>query len=84
MKLVVSALIILLVIIIFFKLIKKPIKLIFKLLLNTLLGYVILFIFNLIGIQFGFAISCNLLNAVVIGLLGMPGLILLIILKVFL
>ena len=80
---VIGLIIIVLVLIIFFKIIKKPIRLIFKLLLNTVLGFVILFVFNLIGTIFDFSIPINLISVLVTGFLGLPGLIILILFVIF-
>ena len=60
-----------------------PMKKIFKFLLNSFLGALVIFIINTIGTSFGFHIGLNLINAIVIGILGVPGAILLILLKVF-
>ena len=81
---VIGLIIIVLVLIIFFKIIKKPIRLIFKILLNTIFGFIILFFFNLIGAIFGITVSISLINALVIGVFGLPGLAILIILKIIL
>lgn len=80
---VIGLIIIVFVLIIFFKIIKKPIRLIFKLLLNTVLGFVILFVFNLIGTIFDFSIPINLISVLVTGFLGLPGLIILILFVIF-
>lgn len=61
-----------------------PIKVIFKLIVNGIIGGVILFLFNLIGGLFGLAIAINPLNAIIVGLLGVPGVVLLLILQVIL
>jgi inhibitor of the pro-sigma K processing machinery len=61
-----------------------PIKLLIKLLINGLIGGVILFVFNLIGGLFGLSIIVNPINAVIVGFLGVPGVILLLILKILL
>ena len=82
MTVIIPLLIIIILIVIFIKLIKKPIRLIFKLLLNTATGFIVLIIFNLIGSIFGFSISVSLLHAAVIGILGIPGLIILILLNI--
>lgn len=58
-----------------------PIKLLFKLVLNTIIGGSIIYIINLIGANFGFHIGLNLITSLVVGILGIPGAILLIILK---
>ncbi len=67
-----------------FRLLKAPIKLVFKLLLHTLLGFAALFIFNFVGSWAGISLGINWLNAAVVGVLGIPGVILLLLLKFFL
>lgn len=67
-----------------FRLLKAPIKLVFKLLLHTLLGFAALFIFNFVGSWTGISLGINWLNAVIVGVLGIPGVILLLLLKFFL
>lgn len=58
-----------------------PIKKILKLVLNSILGGVVIFIINLIGANFGFHIGLNFLTSILIGLLGLPGVVCLIIIK---
>ena len=60
-----------------------PIKIIAKLILNSVLGSVLIYIVNFIGGFYGFHIGLNLATAVFIGLLGIPGVVLLIVLKLF-
>lgn len=52
-----------------------------KIILNTILGAVLLAIINFIGIYFSFNIALNIYSALIIGILGVPGLVLLILLK---
>lgn len=63
------------------KLLAAPLKTLLKALFNTLLGFLALLLINrtagFTGLQLGF----NPLNAGVIGLLGLPGLILLLLLQ---
>lgn len=59
-----------------------PLKSILKLVLNSVLGGVIIFIVNFIGNAFGFHIGLNIITSIFVGILGIPGAILLIILKV--
>ena len=59
----------------------KPLKGLFILVLNSLLGGVGLYIFNLIFGTMGFTIGLNVVTAAVVGTFGLPGLVLLIILK---
>ena len=61
-----------------------PIKWIIKLLVNSLLGAVLLSVINLLGAMWSFHIGINLGTALTVGILGIPGAILLMILKLFL
>ena len=63
------------------RLFAAPLKLALKVLLNTLLGFGALFVLNLLRGVTGLYLGLNLFNALVIGILGLPGLILLILLK---
>lgn len=58
-----------------------PLKLALKVLLNTLLGFAALFLMNLTSALTGFSLGLNLFNALTIGVLGVPGLVLLVLLK---
>ncbi|WP_246566031.1 pro-sigmaK processing inhibitor BofA family protein [Tissierella simiarum] len=61
-----------------------PIKVIMKLVINGIIGGVLLFIFNLVGGLFGLGIALNPLNAIIVGFLGIPGVILLLVLQIVL
>ncbi|MBC8587270.1 pro-sigmaK processing inhibitor BofA family protein [Paratissierella segnis] len=61
-----------------------PIKLLIKLLINGFIGGVILFFFNLIGGIFSLSIAINPLNALIVGILGVPGVVLLLIAQMIL
>lgn len=56
------------------RLFKTPLKLAMQVLLNTLLGFGALFLLNLTQAVTGISLGVNLLNALVIGILGVPGL----------
>lgn len=58
-----------------------PIKLLIKLIVNGILGGVLLLIVNLIGSFLGFSIVINPLTAVIAGIFGIPGVVLLIVLQ---
>lgn len=58
-----------------------PLKLALKVLLNTLLGFAALYALNLAAPLTGFTLGLNLFNALSIGILGIPGLVLLILLR---
>ena len=64
--------------------IRLPVKFFFKLLLNMLSGLVLLFVFNFIGGFFDFALGVNAVHALVAGILGIPGLVLLVLIQNFL
>ena len=64
-------------VIIVLRLLAKPIRFIFKLLINTVLGFVLLWLINFFGGGLGVALELSLLNALVVGLLGIPGVLLL-------
>ncbi|MBE7046088.1 MAG: pro-sigmaK processing inhibitor BofA [Ruminococcaceae bacterium] len=61
-----------------------PLKYVIKVLLNSVVGAVLLVIINLFSDKTGIFIGVNPLNSLIIGLLGVPGLIGLIILKLVL
>lgn len=72
------------VLFIFGKIFIMPLKSILKLIFNSILGGVCIYIINLIGANFGFHIGLNILTSMLVGILGIPGAILLIILKIIL
>lgn len=71
------------IILIFGKSFVLPIRIAIKLIINSCLGMLLIFIINLIGNSFSFHIGMNILNAIVVGILGIPGAALLVILKIF-
>ena len=73
-----------LVVIALIKILSAPIRLIFKLLLNAVVGFALLFLVNLIGAGFGIAVEINLINALITGIFGIPGAIVLIVLQLLL
>ena len=52
---------------------RKPIKLLVRLAVNTIVGFITLFIINFLGGFIGVTIGINLINAVVVGIFGLPG-----------
>ncbi len=68
---------------IFGKVFIVPIRTILKLVINSVLGGIAIFIINLIGSFFNFHIGLNLITAIFIGLLGIPGAIVIIVIKLF-
>ena len=66
-----------------FKLLAFPLKILWKLLLNAVLGAVMLLLFNLLGGVIGFVIPITPWSALCAGVLGIPGVIILIVLYLF-
>ena len=58
-----------------------PIKKILKLVINSVLGGIAIFLINLIGGIWGFHIGLNVFTSILVGLLGLPGAVCLIIVK---
>lgn len=58
-----------------------PLKFIVRLIFNVLLGGASLWLLNIFGSSVGINIGINIVTALIVGLLGIPGLILLIILQ---
>ncbi len=58
-----------------------PLKWLVRLLMNGIIGGIFLFLFNIVGGYFNLAISINPVNAIIVGFLGVPGVILLLVLN---
>lgn len=58
-----------------------PIKVILKLIGNALVGGLILVVVNLVGGLFGISIGINPVTAIIVGFLGVPGVVLLLIIQ---
>ena len=63
------------------KILAAPLKLIVKILLNALTGFLLLILANLISGFFDFSLPINLLNCLISGVFGIPGVILLVVLR---
>ncbi len=73
-----------LAIVLLLKLITAPIRLGYKLLINLASGYALLFLFNLFSGLTGFVLDLNLITAAILGLFGLPGLALLLVVRLIL
>ena len=71
-------------ILIFGKIFIWPLKSIIKLIFNSVFGGILIYIINIIGASFNFHIGLNIITSILVGLLGVPGAILLIVLKIIL
>ena len=67
---------------IFGKLFLWPLKIILKLAVNSLIGGAAILLINIIGAEIGIIIPLNMLNALIVVVLGLPGAILLIVLTI--
>ena len=65
------------------KILTLPLKWIIRLIGNSILGAIILFIINLVGAAWGIHIGINFITALVVGILGIPGVLLLLVLQFF-
>ncbi len=63
------------------RLLLVPIRLIVKLIGNVFIGGVLLVLFNLVGSLFGLNVGINVITALVVGFLGVPGLVMLILIQ---
>ncbi len=61
----------------------KSVGIIFRLVLNGLLGGLLLYLGNLVAVKYGLEIPITPLTAVVAGILGVPGVLLLFVLAYF-
>ena len=66
---------------VFIRLLSSPIKKIFKFLLNMLSGFLLLLVAEFICGFFDFSIGINYVNVLVSGILGIPGVVLLVLMK---
>ena len=71
---------IVLAVILVLRLLAKPIRFLFKLLINTALGFVLLWLVNFFGGAIGIELELSVLNALLVGFLvgflGIPGVLL--------
>ena len=63
------------------KLLTAPIRFAGKMLINALVGFVVLFLLNFAGSLVGLSLGINWFNALVVGIFGAPGVVLLLLLK---
>ena len=68
-------------VILILKLLTAPIRFAGKMLINALVGYVVLFLLNFAGGLVGLSLGINWFNALVVGIFGAPGVVLLLLLK---
>lgn len=57
-----------------------PLKVILRLLLNSMAGAVLIIVINFIGMNIGVMIPINMVNSLTVGILGVPGVVMLLLL----
>ena len=77
-----SFLVALIVLYIVLKIIAAPVKIIIKLMINAFVGGVVLFLINLVGAGFGFVLNITWLTSLIVGIFGVPGVVLVILLQI--
>ena len=77
-----SFLVALIVLYIVLKIIAAPVKIIIKLMINAFVGGVVLFLINLVGAGFGFALNITWLTSLIVGIFGVPGVVIVILLQI--
>ena len=65
------------------KILFVPLKMIFKLILNSILGGILIWLINLAGITWGLHIGINVITILTFALLVVPGAVLLTVLAIF-
>ena len=70
-----------LLVILLLKILKTPLKWAFKLLLNAASGFIALLVINFFGNFIDLSLTVNWFNSIVVGILGLPGVVLLLLIK---
>ena len=78
-----TAIALVLSIVVVIKLLAAPVKLVFKILINAVSGFLLLIIANFISGFFDFSLPMSFLNCLISGVFGIPGVAFLIVLKLF-
>ena len=73
-----------LLILLFGRILVIPLKMVLNLVYNGLIGGLVLWLVNLIGSPMGFSLPITVWTALLVGLLGLPGVVLLIVYYMFL
>ena len=82
-SLIFTAIALVLSIVVVIKLLAAPVKLVFKILINAVSGFLLLIIANFISGFFDFSLLMSFLNCLISGVFGIPGVAFLIVLKLF-
>lgn len=83
-NLILAGIFLLIVIYVGAQLVMKPVKLLSKLIINSLIGIILLLLVNYGGSYFGFELPINIITVLVAGFLGIPGILLLVCFQILL
>lgn len=81
LNVIIAALFLLIILYIVAQVFIKPVKLLWKLLINSAVGLVLLLLVNYLGAFFEFSLPVNIISVLIAGFLGIPGVLLLICLQ---
>jgi len=81
LNVIIAALFLLIIIYIVAQVFIKPVKLLWKLAINSVVGLVLLLLVNYLGAFFEFSLPVNIISVLIAGFLGIPGVLLLICLQ---
>jgi inhibitor of the pro-sigma K processing machinery len=84
LNVIIAALFLLVILYIVAQVFIKPVKLLWKLLINSAVGLVLLVLVNYLASYFDFSLPVNIISILIAGFLGIPGVILLICLQLLL
>ncbi len=79
----IMALLVIAAVILMVRLLFKPIKWAFKLLINAAIGFVLLFVVNFLGAFIGIEIAITWITALIAGIFGIPGVIAMLLFQLF-
>ena len=77
-NIIIAAIVLLVVLFFIGQILVKPIKLLWKLIFNSLIGIILLLAVNYFGAYYDFSLPINIITVLIAGFLGIPGVFLLI------
>ncbi|MBR2216160.1 MAG: pro-sigmaK processing inhibitor BofA family protein [Selenomonadaceae bacterium] len=76
LELVVSFAVGFMILVVIIKMLSLPFKILKKLIVNSLIGALMLWLVSFLGAPFGLAVNINIISALIAGTLGIPGVLL--------
>jgi len=81
LNVIIAALFLLVILYVIAQIFVKPVKLLWKLVINSIIGLVLLLLVNYLGAFWNFSLPVNIISVLIAGFLGIPGVFLLICLQ---